>query len=220
ILLTAAAMTESQTVPLVCLLSFLGYWLARMAPKVLAWAGAGISALYILTAPWIFVAIYQPAIEQFRDWTSASAGARLEIWRAVGGLSLERPVFGWGPEAIGKMEGIFSEDDFFMNRSNHLTAHHPHNFALQAWLDLGAIGAIVVTALIILAFFRISHLPRPLAAAGVGMMTALIVGGSLSPGLWQAWWISAICLAVCQFIIATRSDQPFAIAQIGASRPL
>ncbi|MEO1249362.1 MAG: O-antigen ligase family protein, partial [Pseudomonadota bacterium] len=184
-------------------------------PRIGAMAIAGSVALYVASAPWLFIAVYGWAANQFGDWKVASAGARLDIWRVVAKLALERPFTGHGPNALRRMENIFSPEDVFMSGAGKTGAFHPHNFALQVWLDLGVAGAIAFIALILFAFWRMSALTRPLAAAGCAMLVAIIVVGSLSPGLWQGWWLGAIALAVCQFVVATKEREPFAIDQIG-----
>ncbi len=207
--------TESQTGPLVVVVSLVAFFSAYALPRLSAMVIAGVVAAYAAVAPWLFIAIHSRAASRFGEWTEASAGARLDIWRVTANMVLERPFTGHGPNALRRVENIFSQDDVFMLEAGKTSALHPHNFALQVWLDLGITGVVVLIALIFLAFWRVSRCGRPLAAAGTAMLVAIFVAGSLSPGLWQGWWLGTVALAVCQFVVATRSREPFAIDQIG-----
>jgi len=207
--------TESQTGPLVVIGSLFAFLATYVLPRAIPLAFGVLTAAYIVVAPWLFLAIHSRASAFFGDWTAASAGARLDIWRVVAKFALERPFTGWGADALRRMENIFSPQEAFMTAAGKTAAFHPHNFALQAWLDLGIAGALLVIALILLGFFTISKLPRPLAATGSAMLVAILIAGSLSPGLWQGWWLGTMVLAVCQFVLATRTREPFAIEQIG-----
>lgn len=207
--------TESQTAPLVVAVSLVSFLFALVLPRLSALVFAGSVALYVAAAPWLFIAIHAGAASRFGEWDEASAGARLDIWRVAAKMALESPFTGHGPNALRRVEDIFSQDDVFMLAAGKTGALHPHNFALQVWLDLGIAGVVAFIALILIAFWRISACARPLAAAGSAMLVAIIIAGSLSPGLWQGWWLGTIALAVCQFVVATRTREPFAIDQIG-----
>lgn len=208
--------TESQTGPVVVAAAFIAYWLARALPRAGAALLAGASALYIAAAPWLFTAFYGQSAALFGDWKAASAGARLDIWKVAGQMALERPLTGWGVNALRQMDDIFSPDELFMTAANHTAAFHAHNFALQTWLDLGIAGVVLVILLISRAFWHFARLAPPHAAAGCAMLMAIMAAGSLNPGLWQGWWLGTIALAVCQFILATRVPEPFAMDQFGS----
>jgi O-antigen ligase len=71
---------------------------------------------------------------------------------------------------------------------------HPHNGALQLWLELGGIGALIGAALMLALGFAASRSAAP--AVGVGMLASAAVTGMLSFGLWQAWWFASLLLAI------------------------
>ena len=78
---------------------------------------------------------------------------------------------------------------------------HPHNGALQIWLELGALGA-VLAALVLAAVFR--GLSRPerslVSAAAAGSAAVYVLFGAVSFGVWQEWWLALGALAA---VIAT-----------------
>ena len=217
LLLGAILFTESQTGPVVVVLSLAAYLLARLWPRLVAVLTGAASALYIAAAPWLFIAVHERGTAFFGRWDAASAGARLDIWKVVSELALERPLTGWGLGALRSLDGIFGADEPFMTAAGHTGARHAHNNALQLWLDLGLAGVIIAIALVSLAFWHLRTLSPPSAAAGTAMLVAILVVGSLYAGLWQGWWLGTIALALCQFMAARRTKDPFAIDQFGAA---
>jgi O-antigen ligase len=106
-----------------------------------------------------------------------SWGARMSYWSHTLDWILERPLRGWGLDASRAMgAGI---------------QLHPHNGALQIWLELGLAGAAAAAAFWGLSLARLAR-PRPsLAMAGVaGSVTAYILFAWLNFGAWQAWWLA------------------------------
>jgi exopolysaccharide production protein ExoQ len=70
---------------------------------------------------------------------------------------------------------------------------HPHNFALQLWLELGLIGALA--GAVGLAFLaRKLGGDRATRAALAGALCASVAIGSVGYGLWQGWWMAALWL--------------------------
>ncbi len=73
---------------------------------------------------------------------------------------------------------------------------HPHNAALQLWLELGALGALMGAALVFLAQIAIAGAKRSATgkAAAFGAFAAAFMIAGLSYGIWQSWWQSALWL--------------------------
>jgi O-antigen ligase len=72
---------------------------------------------------------------------------------------------------------------------------HAHNFILQAWLELGAVGAALLM-LFALALLRTLALQPPAARiAGAATFAAGLAIAVTGWGLWQSWLIAAIGLA-------------------------
>ena len=89
--------------------------------------------------------------------------ARVAIWRFTTERVVERPWLGWGMDASRMWPGVIPL--------------HPHNAALQVWLELGVVGAAC-------------------AAVAIAYLTI----GALSFGVWQEWWLGLGVLAAvtCQ----------------------
>lgn len=191
----------------------------RLVPRVI---GGGLAAL-VLAMPLLVAAV--PALPVERLPTSALH--RMLIWEFTAARIAERPVLGWGLEASREIPGGRGNPPaevldrlrvtdparlaWFAEPHVQILPLHPHNAALQVWLELGAIGAAIGAALAWLLGIAAARAPSPAAAAGAlasGAVTAM-----LSFGAWQAWWIAAGLLAAvaCAGCLAgapARGDAP------------
>lgn len=165
-----------------------------------------LSVVFILAAP----AILPPlagiaAVRHDAEELKFSAWHRLEIWSFVGGKIAEKPVFGWGLDASRAIPGGSAPIPGAPNGQQWLPLH-PHNAALQLWLELGVPGAILfawLVARIWLALGAAGWPPLYAAAAGGSLTTALIVGFG-SYGVWQEWWIASEFLTLFLILVFGR----------------
>ncbi len=124
----------------------------------------------------------------------ASWGARLEIWRIASSLIEQRPFLGWGLDASRAFPGVIPL--------------HPHDAALQIWLELGAAGTGLAATFFAWMFVRIEQVRQrdvPLAAAAVGSLVSYLVIGALSFGIWQEWWLGLAALTIIVFCALTNA---------------
>ncbi len=68
----------------------------------------------------------------------------------------------------------------------------PHNAALQVWLDLGLLGAVLAAWLAV----ALGIAAARIGPGAVGALAAGAVTGMLSYGVWQEWWIGFALLVV------------------------
>jgi O-antigen ligase len=75
---------------------------------------------------------------------------------------------------------------------------HPHNGAMQAWLELGVLGAGALALTWAFVFRRLARDNRDLATcAAAGSAAVYLFFGVVSFGLWQEWWLAlAVLVAV------------------------
>ncbi len=144
----------------------------------------------ILAAPLIASAPQFDALAQRRD-VSVSIYHRAAIWSFAAEKILEKPAFGWGLHASRTMP----EGKVQFAPGAELLPLHPHNAALQIWLELGLIGAIAAAAAI-LALGRRIHGDRATRAALAGTLLAAFTVGSVGYGIWQGWWMGALWILV------------------------
>lgn len=137
---------------------------------------------------------------------------RIEIWHFSAAKIARHPVLGHGFDSTRKIsEGApgftakWQGGDFEMPHASLLPLH-PHNGAIQVWIEAGAVGALLLAMTIagfVSAIAAMSNAPpaRATAAAGVA---AYITIGSLSFGIWQTWWLATAWIAVSLTVVASR----------------
>ncbi len=112
-----------------------------------------------------------------RTATAASSGSasqlsstRTEFWAAVVERAKGSPWVGHGP-------------DSYRFLTPKLDGQQPHNFALQFWLDLGAVGAVpliaLLMALLVIGWRRAVQSGAPVPLAWLAVLTASILAGLL-----------------------------------------
>jgi exopolysaccharide production protein ExoQ len=164
---------------------FAGLFVKRGATILTLGLAAGI-----LAAPLIASAPQLEALAQRRDVT-VSIFHRAAIWHFTAGKILERPALGWGMHASRTMP----EGKVQFAPGAELLPLHPHNAALQIWLELGLAGAIAAAAAI-LALGRRIRGDRFTRAALAGALLGAFTVGSVGYGIWQGWWMGALWILV------------------------
>ena len=110
------------------------------------WAVAGVVAVVVL----IFRADVFAAFGKSPDMTGRS-----KIWKKVLGLIWERPVQGWGWISYW-VPGVKPYDGLVVIKK--VPYYQAHNAYLDTWLQLGAIGLLLLLALIVLTFVKLWRL--------------------------------------------------------------
>jgi exopolysaccharide production protein ExoQ len=176
----------------------------------LARGAAVVSVALILAAPLVFpplggIAAVHDATRHFKS----SLWHRLEIWAFVGDRIAERPLLGWGLDSSRAIPG----GDAPIREGQpgqELLPLHPHNAALQVWLELGVPGAVLfawLAARLWLALGMARWPPLYAAAAGGSLVAALTVALG-SYGIWQEWLIASEFLTLFLILVMVRLSQP------------
>ncbi len=147
---------------------------------------AGVAGLVIVLMPLAVASLIIP--ENVRSqlgssWSSVTH--RLLIWEYSVEKIKENPLAGWGMDAarhLGEGKKVMG----FLE----LMPLHPHNGALQVWLELGLPGAVLAAALAASAFLAAGRRTPQAAAAACAACAGYLVIGSLSYGVWQTWWVA------------------------------
>jgi exopolysaccharide production protein ExoQ len=181
--------------------------------KVAAMAGLGAAALaylhrHIVAAFGVLAAVAivaMPLLIPGPERLTAlkfSAVHRAHIWHFVSERIAEHPWRGWGLDASRSMPGAktllpgIDPKDVQGEANAVMLPLHPHNGALQVWLELGLPGALLLGALAFLVYRGASEITSAGArAAATAAITVALVVGCLSFGIWQNWWIAALGLA-------------------------
>lgn len=159
----------------------------------------------MIAAPWLlgnllvwipdYVAVFPPS---FAD--------RLEIWHSASSAALEQPLIGLGLGAMRSLEvpeAVRATYSFFKHGTTH-----PHNAAIQIWLELGLGGILAASVLIWRLVVASDRLPRPCRAAAISALCCGLVIAAVSYGMWQETWLGIIGLTVLAFGVLCRDESP------------
>jgi exopolysaccharide production protein ExoQ len=191
---------------------FLGWLLPSEAALAGFAVGLAVFALCILMAPVMTYTLIPP--DTVRDsWSNVNPSLlhRLQIWDFTSRHIVEKPIIGWGFNAARDIPG--GDERYLVKDRNGLTIGqgdrlplHPHNGALQVWLELGAPGALLVAAFLALAAYRAGGIGnRGHRAIALGLLSTIVPIWLFSFGIWQGWWLGVMSLAVLSFA-ATQAE--------------
>lgn len=203
--------------PLALLGGTAAYGLSFAAPRRLPQLISVAAAALLLAMPLIAYKIDRPeAFGVEKRSIPPSWQHRIEIWHYTANRIAEKPLTGWGFDGARHIDAKATQfvaelpdgsDIAYPNVT--LLPLHPHNGALQIWLELGLPGALLAAALLVALGFRIAALPlttatRAAATAAFSATFSLIL---LSFGLWQNWWQASFWLLLILFALAAQPPQ-------------
>ncbi len=173
---------------------------ARGAPARAKWPRATIRGLaamwclgFVLVLPLDFLA-YNGGLHQVK-WLPSSFRARVIIWEYTAERVLEQPWIGIGADSTPAMKTKDGTPDwpkgFVYKRT---TGQHAHNLFLQAWYELGVIGAILAALAGAAVALRLLALPVAAQAYGAASFTLFAVIAAFAWGMWQVWLMCAFAL--------------------------
>ena len=192
---TAAKVALAAGLPM----ALLCYWRRAGAARMAA-LGA---ILVIVTAPLIFPRLERGSdLVETADAIKLSAGHRLLIWSFVGDRIAEHPLAGWGLDSSRAIPG---GGDPIRPGETWLPLH-PHNAALQLWLELGAPGAVIFALLIGSAWLALAaaEWPRLFAAAAAGSLATGFVATFATYGIWEEWWQGTLWFSLFVVLVMAR----------------
>lgn len=193
ITVAAIAVSESGTnkVALLAGAAFFALaWLGRPV-RLTMWASA--ICLGLIAIPWLAQAMFDAGLHE-GDHLRFSVQHRIFIWHHVSDWAFEQPWFGWG----------FDSSSAFPNRGieplpgyQSVIPLHPHNAALQIWLELGVVGLLLAVGVTARVAWRAEAAGNAWAPwLGAAAMSAL-VAANLGYGIWQTQWIAALAWLTC-----------------------
>ncbi len=186
------------------LVVFILGWTARRHTGLALAAVVAIGIAFApLLPPWLPTVETAKKVEQrmqrMPPQLRGSLARRLEIWRFVAASIGERPLLGWGLDSSrDKKPGPFM---------------HPHNAALQWWLELGAVGATLAAILVVWLIFAASRVnagggtSRVEAAACLAQITTGLGIAFASYGIWQSLWLSTLWLSAVFTVLIVCVDR-------------
>lgn len=176
-------------------------------PVFLLVRAAGRGGVFVCLAGAIVYFLAAPLVAAASGpvWNALPANAgklswhiRIDVWRFVGTLIPHHPLVGWGLDASRAWP-------------DHVPMH-PHDAALQLWLETGAVGVALTIALwtwLFLAIARLAREDRTMSAGAAATAAVYLVIGAVSFGVWQEWWLAAgaLALTACSALARLRAQE-------------
>jgi O-antigen ligase len=176
----------------------------------LAWSAPdrGPKALGLLAVAIILLMPFVSAVSQalrLAQQVPLSWAERLGYWDAACRFIGQRPWAGWGLDASRTFTPLIQL--------------HPHNGALQLWLELGVVGAALGALVWLVLFWSLAAPRRDSVAAGAMASAAVyLLFGLISFGVWQEWWLALGALVAVVVALSRRgSPAPRAPAAAGGA---
>ena len=186
--------------------------LSRSFPRTTtALLAAGWVAATVLIVP-ITQAAYALGLHE-SQYLPDSARGRIVIWKHTGVRVAEAPVGGIGIGSTRVRRRTVSAADMErLPRTKHFldTSIHAHNFFLQAWYELGAIGAGFLLVIGLLTLGAIRHYPEATQPYLLATFAAVGTLCSSTFSLFALWLLASIMLtALCACLgVALWSSRP------------
>ncbi len=164
------------------------------------------SILVVLLSP--LISLYLASPESLIAWFPNLPDSwlhRFYIWEFTGNHIFERPLFGWGFDASRGIQGGAAQVTDAIAIQAQALPLHPHNGAIQIWLELGFVGILILMLGIAVVVRRIDELPRVAKATAAATFASWLVLSLLSFGVWQNWWLVVPWL-MAAFLVGARAD--------------
>ena len=186
-------------------------WLA--GPRGARGLAVAAALLLLLTPPLLGAALSRgPDISALQP----SASHRVLIWDFTLARIAERPWLGWGMESARAIPGgrdlipaadlarfgLSGQSAWFAGVRAQRLPLHTHNAALQIWLELGAVGAVLAAVLVLVLGWRAT------SPGAAGAFAAAVTVGSLSYGIWQGWWLCLLAMLALTARSLSRAPPP------------
>ncbi len=191
-LLAGLVPTESQSAQMLLILAVIVAALFPVRVRAAWVVMAALICALAIAAPWFAHYLFSIVPQQSQEEISgimraASIPHRLEVWNFVATEALKSPLYGQGIEAV---RYIKSEQWLVLPNANNML--HPHNAALQLWVEFGIVGILLGCALFLYILKRLWMAPPLEQRVGLGVLTGMLAVMNTGYGLWQSWQIGLL----------------------------
>lgn len=209
LLLTAlilAAITQSQASQMALIMIPFAWALTFVLPGTGIPIAFGLTAMVLLLMPWISPLAFSLFAEQLSEpgtiAQQASASMRLENWDFIARKIMENPWTGFGMDATRSIPSFETRQLYF--KGDHIM--HPHNIALQIWIEFGLIGMTLALAFLGFLFARLQALPRPQRRLPFIMFCATMTFLMISWSVWSGWLLALLVYLAALMILAAKTN--------------
>ncbi len=196
--------TESQSAQLAIIIMLFAWLALFVLPDAGIPVAFGKVALVLLLMPWLapiaFDAFAASLAKSAEFASKASTSARLENWDFISRKVIEKPWLGFGMDATRSIEDFRSEKLYFPSDR----VMHPHNLALQVWIEFGLPGIVVALGFFTFLFRRLMALPHAQRRIPFAAFCGAMVFLMLSWSLWSGWLLALLIYVAALIILAAR----------------
>jgi exopolysaccharide production protein ExoQ len=201
--------SESGAAMLGLVAGAIAYIVARLSRRLaVALACIGLVAA-VVSAPVIGEIadrVLPPAMHE--KLAGSHAVERIEIWKLFGAVVRHEPLKGLGFGMSPRFPETQLAQRMLADNPNLPPAWHPHNAALQVWVELGVVGAVLGIVLLLLLIRQLASFSPALLAHSMALVAAITGISLVGHGAWQGWWPAAIGAAVVWLLAAESIDEP------------
>lgn len=206
LLLAVAALllvvTESQAAQLAVFVMIVAWAVAFVLPVAgIPMVFAGL-AVVVCLMPWLAPIAFDTLADKLTQphlAARASASARLENWDFIARKIMENPWTGFGMDLTRTITDFKTDKLYFP--SDRIM--HPHNFALQIWIEFGVPGVLVICGFLGFLLRRLLVLPRPAQRLHFAVFCSALTFLLLSWSLWSAWLLALLIYLSAVLLLAT-----------------
>lgn len=200
---SAIALSESGSAKFGLVILVVGWVATLLLPRLMLAAVALGFLATMLTAPVIgeLVDKTMPA-SLHQKLADAHSRERVDIWLSFGEAARARPLMGAGFGASATLDKHPVAQSVSPPHREMLAASHPHSAAMQAWVETGALGALLLTIAGLGFLAQLRRLPPVELAPRLALFAATFAVASVGHGAWQGWWIAALAMAATLFFLA------------------
>ena len=142
-------------------------------------------------------------------WIQQSGRHRMVIWGYSAAEVAKAPILGIGAGSGKAVDARRTDVKPVPGQPFEFrTADHQHNFYLQAWYEMGLLGALSFCFAGLVALDRLRRLPDESRSYALATFVAAMFLVSTSYGLWQEWFVASIAIAAVALTLAMRIASP------------
>lgn len=142
---------------------------------------------------------------QDKWWVQPTMQHRIVIWNHAAELAMNAPFLGIGAGVMYDLESAAPANAGHERFPSN--ARHAHNLFLQTWLELGAVGAAILTLLGLGIVERLQRLPENLMPYAHAAFVSGTTIAAASYGMWQAWFVAMFALAAICLALGVRVNE-------------
>jgi O-antigen ligase len=135
---------------------------------------------------------------------SGHSRKRVELWTSFGAAVRKQPYIGGGFNVSPRMPETSVAQKVPVEQRERLAMGHPHNAALQIWVELGAVGAILALGIVFLILYHIAMQPHLIGSASLALIAGAAPVALVGHGAWQGWWASSLGAAIIWLLAISR----------------